>query len=364
MGRTRLLLVVAATVGTAAAVAVSGLIAFVGIIVPHTIRLLAGTSYRGLLPLSFVVGAGFLVLADVIARTALSPAELPIGVVTAFFGGAVLRARSAHDAGWPLVSAIAHPRASASPSAGASSCATSTCDVPSGQWVGLIGPNGAGKTTLLRAVAGLVSYEGTVTLHGVPAHELSRRDRAPRARGRPPGARDAAVADGRASTSCSAGRRTSGRSGANRRTTARRQQQCSSDSTCSGSASAPSARSAVASASASSSPGRSSQDASIVLLDEPTAALDIGHQQQALELLDTLRAESALTLVAAMHDLTLAAQYAERMILLDEGCVVADGAPEDVLTEISIARHYDAADPGRPRGRPRGRRALASPRLR
>ena len=87
VGRTRLLLVAAATVGTAAAVAVSGLIAFVGIIVPHTIRLLTGTSYRGLLPLSFVVGAGFLVLCDVIARTALSPAELPIGVVTALFGG-------------------------------------------------------------------------------------------------------------------------------------------------------------------------------------------------------------------------------------------------------------------------------------
>ena len=87
VGRVRLLLVVAATVGTAAAVAVSGLIAFVGIIVPHTIRLLAGTSYRGLLPLSFVLGAGFLVYADVIARTVLSPAELPIGVVTAFFGG-------------------------------------------------------------------------------------------------------------------------------------------------------------------------------------------------------------------------------------------------------------------------------------
>ena len=87
VGRTRLLLVAAATLGTAAAVAVSGLIAFVGIIVPHTIRLLAGTSYRGLLPLSFVVGAGFLVLCDVVARTALSPAELPIGVVTALFGG-------------------------------------------------------------------------------------------------------------------------------------------------------------------------------------------------------------------------------------------------------------------------------------
>jgi iron complex transport system permease protein len=82
----RLAVVVCATVGTAAAVAVSGLIGFVGIIVPHAIRLVAGPSYRLLLPLSVLVGAGFLVLTDVIARTALSPAELPIGVVTAFFG--------------------------------------------------------------------------------------------------------------------------------------------------------------------------------------------------------------------------------------------------------------------------------------
>jgi iron complex transport system permease protein len=97
--RVRLALVVAATVGTAAAVAISGLIAFVGIIVPHAVRLVVGTSYRGLLPLSFVVGAGFLVLCDVIARTALSPAEVPIGVVTALFGAPafalVLRTRGA-----------------------------------------------------------------------------------------------------------------------------------------------------------------------------------------------------------------------------------------------------------------------------
>jgi iron complex transport system permease protein len=86
VARVRLLVVAAATIATAAAVAVSGLIAFVGIIVPHTIRLLAGGSYRYLLPLSVIVGAGFLVLADVIARTIMSPAELPIGVVTAFFG--------------------------------------------------------------------------------------------------------------------------------------------------------------------------------------------------------------------------------------------------------------------------------------
>jgi iron complex transport system permease protein len=86
VGRTRLVLVVAATLGTAAAVAVSGLIGFLGIIVPHFVRLVAGSSYRVVLPLSLLVGGGFLVLCDVLARTVMSPRELPIGVVTAFFG--------------------------------------------------------------------------------------------------------------------------------------------------------------------------------------------------------------------------------------------------------------------------------------
>jgi iron complex transport system permease protein len=86
VARVRLFVVVAATIATAAAVAVAGLIGFVGIIVPHTIRLLVGGSYRLLLPLSVIVGAGFLVFADVIARTVMAPQELPIGVVTAFFG--------------------------------------------------------------------------------------------------------------------------------------------------------------------------------------------------------------------------------------------------------------------------------------
>jgi iron complex transport system ATP-binding protein len=84
------------------------------------------------------------------------------------------------------------------------------------------------------------------------------------------------------------------------------------------------------------------QEASIVLLDEPTASLDIGHQQQALDLLDALRATDGLTLVAAMHDLTLAAQYADRVLLLDAGRVVADGVPAEVLTEEALAEHYGA----------------------
>jgi iron complex transport system permease protein len=86
VARVRLLVVAAATLGTAAAVAFSGLIAFVGIIVPHAIRLMAGTSYRIVLPLSLVFGAGFLVLVDLVARTVVAPAQLPIGVVTAFLG--------------------------------------------------------------------------------------------------------------------------------------------------------------------------------------------------------------------------------------------------------------------------------------
>jgi len=84
--RVRLVVVAAATLATAAAVAVSGLIGFVGIIVPHTVRLLAGSSHRLLVPLSLVAGAAFLILADLVARTVTAPAELPIGVVTAFVG--------------------------------------------------------------------------------------------------------------------------------------------------------------------------------------------------------------------------------------------------------------------------------------
>ena len=84
--RARLVMVVAATAGTAAAVAVSGLIGFVGIIVPHTIRLATSRSYRAVVPLSLVGGAAFLVLTDVVARSVLSPSELPIGAVTAFVG--------------------------------------------------------------------------------------------------------------------------------------------------------------------------------------------------------------------------------------------------------------------------------------
>ena len=99
--RLRLTVVAAATLGTAAAVSVSGLIGFVGIIVPHAVRLTAGASYRVVLPVSMIGGAAFLVLADVAARTVQAPAEVPIGVITAAIGAPfflfVLRSRRARQ---------------------------------------------------------------------------------------------------------------------------------------------------------------------------------------------------------------------------------------------------------------------------
>ncbi len=213
--------------------------------------------------------------------------------------------------------------------------------VEPGEWLALIGPNGAGKTTLLRAIARLVPFSGAISLGGRPAPELARGELArlvavvPQEPSTPPwmtvaeyvllgrtphlgplareGARDRDAA-GRALARLDllpfVERRLGTLSGGEKQ------------------------RVVVARALA--------QEASIVLLDEPTAALDIGHQQQALDLLDVLRQESGLTLVGAMHDLTLAAQYADRMLLLNGGRVVANGPPVDVLTEATIAQHYGA----------------------
>jgi iron complex transport system ATP-binding protein len=213
--------------------------------------------------------------------------------------------------------------------------------VDEGEWLALIGPNGAGKTTLLRAIARLIPFAGSIALQDRPTKAMPRTELSrlvalvPQDPTTPPwmtvgeyvllgrtphlgrlakeGARDreaAARALARLDLLGYSERRLGTLSGGEKQ------------------------RAVVARALA--------QEARIVLLDEPTAALDIGHQQQALELLDVLRTESGLTLIAAMHDLTIAAHYADRMVLLDKGRVAADGAPHEVLTEPLIARHYDA----------------------
>ena len=116
------------------------------------------------LPLSVLVGGGFLVLADVLARTVMSPAELPIGVVTAFFGApffasSCARAGASHD--------VDHARpVSVSLGRNVNRRRRQRRD-RAGEWLTLIGPNGAGKSTLLRAIAGLVPFEGSIGLEGL-----------------------------------------------------------------------------------------------------------------------------------------------------------------------------------------------------
>lgn len=84
------------------------------------------------------------------------------------------------------------------------------------------------------------------------------------------------------------------------------------------------------------------QSAPIMLLDEPTSSLDVGHQQQLLTLVDGMRRSCGLTVVSAIHDLTLAAQFCDRLVMLAGGRVVEDGSASHVLTESSIRRHYGA----------------------
>jgi iron complex transport system ATP-binding protein len=213
--------------------------------------------------------------------------------------------------------------------------------VQPGEWVTVIGPNGAGKTTLLRAAGGLLPFEGSISLFGTSIDHLHRRDRArlvamvPQTPAVPPGmavldyvllgrtpyirplgsesAADVGVVEDilrRLDLSRFAGRPLETLSGGERQ------------------------RAFLARALA--------QGAGLLLLDEPTSALDIGHQQEVLDLVDELRADGGLTVLASMHDLSLAGEYADRLVLLVAGRVVARGTPREVLTEPILSEHYGA----------------------
>lgn len=213
--------------------------------------------------------------------------------------------------------------------------------VEAGEWVGLIGPNGAGKSSLLKALVGATESSGSIVLAGRPVEELSRREVARRVAvvpqiplvptsmqvldyvllGRTPHLgylaaeteRDVAIAEAslwdlgvihlaeRVLGSLSGGELQ---------------------------------RTVLARALA--------QETPILLLDEPTSALDIGHRQQVLDLVADLRRTRGVAILSAMHDLTLAGQYADRVAFMRNGRIEAEGLPEDVLTEDIIQRFEGA----------------------
>jgi iron complex transport system ATP-binding protein len=208
-----------------------------------------------------------------------------------------------------------------------------------GEWLAIIGPNGAGKTTLLQAVARQVSYTGQVEVCGQPTARMPRKKLArliayvPQLPQLPP---DMTVGDyvllgrtphigylrvetaadrrvcaellGRLTLSTMAGRPLATLSGGELQ------------------------RAVLARALA--------QEAPVLLLDEPTSALDLGRRVDALELIDELRRERSLTIMSAVHDLTLAGQFADRLLLLDRGRIAAAGPPASVLRESELAQHF------------------------
>ena len=214
-----------------------------------------------------------------------------------------------------------------------------THSVQRGEWLGLIGANGSGKTTLLRAIAGLVGYQGGIRIEGRSTGHLSRRHRAQLVAYVPQN--PALPLDMAALDYVALGRTPHlgyfGSEGPADRyrcidlldrlgLAAMGQRHLR---TLSG---GEIQRLLLARALA--------QEAPILLLDEPTSALDLGTRIEALELVDELRAEHHLTVLSALHDLTLAAQFADRLVLLSAGAIAAAGRPADVLEEHRLGEHF------------------------
>ena len=217
-----------------------------------------------------------------------------------------------------------------------------------GEWLCLIGPNGAGKSSILRAIAGVAPHDGTISVNGSPLDLRNHRRRAALVAyvpqlpilptdmsafdyvllGRNPyvGYFSTETAQDRAFVSL---------------VLERLDMADFSDRELGSLSGGEQQRLVIARALA--------QEAPILLLDEPTSALDIGHQQQALELVDRLRRDHGLTVVSAMHDLTLAGLYADRLALLHEGHTVVSGTAKQVLRAetlgefygVSVAVHHD-----------------------
>jgi iron complex transport system ATP-binding protein len=214
-------------------------------------------------------------------------------------------------------------------------------DVAAGSWLGIVGPNGAGKSTLLRALAGTVPHAGTITLGDLAAEELGPRDRARRlavAPQQPTIPSGASVTDyvllGRTAHIPFLGRESAHDFAAVAEVLDLLDLADLADRDLVTLSGGERQRAVIARALA--------QEAPLLLLDEPTAALDIGHQQQVLSLVDELRRHRELTVVSAMHDLTLAAQHADVFVLLHEGRVVARGTARDVFTPALVERVFEA----------------------
>jgi iron complex transport system ATP-binding protein len=207
--------------------------------------------------------------------------------------------------------------------------------VNDGEWLAVIGPNGAGKSTLLKAAVGILDHKGTIELGGRATRAGLDIAWMPQ---RPHLPDEMSVTDyvllGRTPHL--------GRFGSERphdlesvqRSLLRLDLAEFADRALATLSGGEAQRAVLARALA--------QEAPVLLLDEPTSNLDIGHALDVLEIVDDLRKHDGLTVVTALHDLSLAARFAERVVLLGGGSIVADGKPSEVLAEELLRAHYGA----------------------
>lgn len=214
-----------------------------------------------------------------------------------------------------------------------------SCSVAKGQWLAIVGPNGAGKTSFLLALAGLIPADGGVDFGGARLRDIPNKQRArvvalvPQTPIIPPGMTVSAyVLLGRTAHLGSFGRESATDLDAVASVLSRLRLDTLHDRELSTLSGGERQRACIARALV--------QEADVLLLDEPTAGLDLRHQLDVLDLVDQLRTERSLTVISTLHDLTLAAQYADQLLLLDSGRVAVSGAPDEVLTDAHLERHY------------------------
>ncbi len=348
--RVRRTIFFATSIMIGAAVSVSGIITFVGLIVPHMLRLALGADHRLLLPASLIGGAAFMVVADLAARVAIAPSEIAgwrnhgavRRTVLHLYASprrqkAVLAVSPAGDRGRLAL----HASEIVAGYGGAQVLRGVSLELAAGEMLAVVGPNGAGKSTLLKVLGGtLARTSGAIELFSRPLDSFDRRALARIVAmvaqensvafqftvlevvlmGRAPHLasfhletrRDLEIAHSALShfdLLALAGRHIRELSGGERK------------------------RVFLARALA--------QDPKIALLDEPAAFLDLRHVADIFSRFGALRAERGLAVVATLHDLNAAALYADRVLLMKDGAAVACGTPEAVLTEENLRHVYD-----------------------
>ena len=326
-----------------AMVSVSGMIGFVGLMVPHVMRLIVGSDHRLLLPASFLAGGIFLCWADTLARVLLAPAELPVGIITAFFGGPfflfLALSRRQRSAGFmnPAIQArdlsfAYQDRVSASRHIARRLIAV--------KWSASSVPTARGKQPCSRYFRRCCMGKAQVKINDRDIETYGRRDLS----------RLFAVVAARKPREFSLHRCRSRLNGASelsqpfalegKKDLEDRPREHGTDRLLCRFANrylhelsgGEKQRVIIARALA--------QEPEILLLDEPSAFLDLKHQVQVFELLRRLNRERGLTIVAALHDLNLASLFFPRLVMLRDGKIYRDGSPQEVLTEATIEEVY------------------------